>query len=275
MFTIAYPIWSIYEPLFASLVSNDPDEWKEIRLNRVTDEQLCGLVRRQDVDVAFVSVSILPYIKGYRRLAFGGWYKEGGGLPVVGGKDLTLDTLAGHRVGVRDRWAPAYAALGLFVRNVWPVIRSPMNLLAELERNRMDAAVVDYYPVDELQKRGFVVMDDLVKRWLDTSGYPMPLMVGLTREGLSPRCVDFLNTQFKKGVSALTRDEAEWIERVTASVPMLAEFEIRAFLAHTLWTEFCRITETGRQALFHYFDHAFHQGLLPYPDATILERQAA
>ncbi len=275
MVSIAYPIWSIYEPLFASLVSHDPDEWKTFRLNRVTDEQLCGLVRRQDVDVAFVSVSILPYIKGYRRLAFGGWYKEGGGLPVVAGRDLTLEMLVGHRVGVRDRWAPAYAALGLFVRNVWPVIRSPMNLLEELERKRMDAAVVDYYPVDELRKRGFVVVDDLVMRWMDNKGYPMPLMVGLAREGISPPVLDFLKTQFEQAVSNLTRNETEWIEQVTASVPMLAEFEIRAFVAHTLWTEFRHTTATGQQALIHYFDHAFHQGLLPYPDAAMLERHAA
>lgn len=275
MAIVAYPTWSIYEPLFAIGNRHFGEALKDVEFRSLTEEELIKVVRRMETDIAFIPVTLLPYIRGYHRIPWGAWFKTEKGVTVLSHEQRDITALEGLRVGLRDRWATSYILLSVEIRNFWPIIRSPMVILDDFKKHVMDALLVDFIPDEELP--GLVpeayVIGDLVERWVRRMGYPVPFAVGIVRSDVEIQWIDDLAQLLRARIQQIRQDFEAWSEEVTASVPLLAEREIKAFGDYTRWDLMLDGGPEVEEALVVFYEKAFEKGCLPKPDEIVLNLQ--
>jgi 1,4-dihydroxy-6-naphthoate synthase len=149
-------------------------------------EALNQLASAGEADVVAVSIAHVPSLADrYLLLPHGGSVGRGYGPVIVSRRPLSLDDLAGLRVGIPGPLTTAARLLTLFAPSAEPVVVPFSTTLESIDRGDVDAAILIHEGRLVYASRGFHLVADLGDLWAERAGgLPLPLGGNVIRRAL-------------------------------------------------------------------------------------------
>ena len=223
----------------------------------------------QPPDVLAMSIAHYPALaERYQLLPHGGSMGEGYGPVVIARKPMTIDRLAGLRVGIPGLTTTAWATLRMAVPDLEPVVTPivPYRLIFDaLGRGEIDAGLVIHEGRLTYEDEGFHAVVDLGEWWAQqTGGLPLPLGGNCIRRGLGEPTITEVSHLLRAAIDHALQDRDAAIDWLLAQGGALRTPErVSRYLDMYANQRTLDYGPEGRRAIDAFLARAAAVGVLP------------
>jgi 1,4-dihydroxy-6-naphthoate synthase len=221
-------------------------------------------------DVVAVSLGAYPTLaQTYRLLPHGASVGRGFGPVVVARRPMTIDELAGARVGIPGRTTTAWLVLRL-IQPAANGIEIPIfpfaRIFEALDAGEIDAALLIHEGRLVYQERGLHKVVDLGEWWEAQANLPLPLGVNVIRRALGPELVTRVSRVLRASIAWALANRQEIIKVIAAedrgekalSKPDLIDYYLNLYANQ----DTAAIADDARKAVDVLFGRAREAGLV-------------
>jgi 5,8-dihydroxy-2-naphthoate synthase len=222
-------------------------------------------------DVVAISAGLYPAVADrYQLLPHGASVGRGFGPVVVSPRPMSIDDLAGKRVGIPGATTTAWMVLRLIQPRAVPVeipIVPFARIFEAVAGGEVDAALLIHEGRMIYPQRGLHLVVDLGVWWRDHVGLPLPLGVNVIRRGLGPDLVAQVSNVLRRSIQWAVEHRGELIVALSAEErgdPALADPAlIDTYLGLYANADTVEMPADARQGVEALFTRAAQAGLLP------------
>lgn len=222
-------------------------------------------------DVVAISAGLFPSVADrYQLLPHGASVGRGFGPVVVAPQPMTVDQLAGKRVGIPGLTTTAWMVLRLIQPRLVPV-EIPIvpfgQIFDAVASGQVDAALLIHEGRMIYPQRGLRLVVDLGVWWQDAVGLPLPLGVNVIRRGLGAALLVRVSDVLRQSIRWAIEHRAELIASLAGEDrgdPALADPAlIDTYLGLYANADTAEMPADARRGVEALFQRAAAAGLLP------------
>lgn len=217
-----------------------------------------------ELEVTAISAALYPLVADkYRIMGCGASVGRKYGPILLTRRPLTLEQLAGQRIGIPGVYTTAYLLFRIYMPHPFEPVFLPFDTIPQaIREGQVDAGLIIHEGQLTWQRLGFNNLLDLGRIWWDETGLPIPLGLDVVHRRLGEVASAMLTSKLAASIRYTMAHEDEAVDYAMAFGRGIDRETCRRFVQMYVNRDTLDLGDEGRRALETFYSKALERGFI-------------